>query len=285
MGKRKQDLGDVPMGGTKNADDESDDDVDMINVDFEWFDPQPAVDFHGLKNLLRQLFDNDAQIFDLSALSDLILSQPLLGSTVKTDGNESDPYAFLSVLNLQEHKDKPVVQDLIKYIQTKAASNPSLSALSELVSQTPVPPIGLVLTERVINMPAQVIPPMYNMLLEEIAWAIQDKEPYNFSHYLIISKGYEEIESKLDLEESRPQKKSKKGGDGAQRFFFHPEDEVLQRNALCHGSYEFTHKQDDGHSDSKRAFQELGIITNGSMVLLDASQFEATVKAVGEYLQ
>lgn len=76
----------------------------MVNVDFEWFDPQPAVDFHGLKNLLRQLFDNDAQIFDLSALADLILSQPTLGSTVKTDGNESDPYAFLSVINLQEHK-------------------------------------------------------------------------------------------------------------------------------------------------------------------------------------
>jgi len=76
----------------------------MVNVDFEWFDPQPAVDFHGLKNLLRQLFDNDAQIFDLSALADLILSQPTLGSTVKTDGNESDPYAFLTVLNLQEHK-------------------------------------------------------------------------------------------------------------------------------------------------------------------------------------
>ena len=76
----------------------------MVNVDFEWFDPQPAVDFHGLKNLLRQLFDNDAQLFDMSALADLILSQPTLGSTVKVDGNESDPYAFLSVLNLQEHR-------------------------------------------------------------------------------------------------------------------------------------------------------------------------------------
>ncbi|KAJ5527369.1 hypothetical protein N7513_011528 [Penicillium frequentans] len=284
MGKRKQDLGDVPMGGTKDEE-ASDDDTDMINVDFEWFDPQPAIDFHGLKNLLRQLFDNDAQIFDLSALADLILSQPTLGSTVKTDGNESDPYAFLSVLNLQEHKDKPAVQELIKYITSKAAGNPSLAALSELVSQEPIPPIGLILTERVINMPSQVIPPMYNMLLEEIAWAIQDKEPYNFSHYLIISKGYEEIESKLDLEESRPQKKTKKGGAANQRFFFHPEDEVLQRHALCSGSYEFTHKQDDGHSDSKRAFQELGIITNGSMILLEGSKFEATVKAVQEYLQ
>lgn len=76
----------------------------MVNVDFEWFDPQPAVDFHGLKTLLRQLLDADEQLFDISALADLILSQPLLGSTVKVDGNETDPYAFLSVINLKEHR-------------------------------------------------------------------------------------------------------------------------------------------------------------------------------------
>lgn len=76
----------------------------MLDVEFEWFDPQPNVDFHGLKTLLRQLFDVDNDLFDLSALADLILSQPLLGSTVKTDGNESDPYAFLTVLNLHEHR-------------------------------------------------------------------------------------------------------------------------------------------------------------------------------------
>lgn len=275
----------------------------MINVDFEWFDPQPAVDFHGLKNLLRQLFDNDAQIFDMSALTDLILSQPLLGSTVKVDGNESDPYAFLSVLNLQEHKvnrevclsyqheltighlqDKPVIQDLIKYLKSKAASNPSLAALQELLSQNPIAPVGLILTERLINMPSEVIPPMYNMLLEEIAWAIQDKEPYNFSHYLIVSKNYEEIESKLDLEESRPQKKKKKGAETAQRFFFHPEDEVLERHALCSGAFEYTHKHDEGHSDSKRAFQELGIETNGSLMLFEGTKFESAVKAITEYL-
>ena len=76
----------------------------MLDVEFEWFDPQPSVDFHGLKTLLRQLLDIDAQLFDLSALADLILSQPLLGSTVKVDGNESDPYAFLTVLNLHIHR-------------------------------------------------------------------------------------------------------------------------------------------------------------------------------------
>lgn len=76
----------------------------MLNVEFEWFDPDPEVDFHGIKTLLLQLFDIDAQLFDVSALTDLILGQPLLGSTVKVDGKETDAYAFLSVINLQLHK-------------------------------------------------------------------------------------------------------------------------------------------------------------------------------------
>lgn len=76
----------------------------MVNVEFEWFDPQPDTDFQGLKTLLRQLLDIDAQLFNLSELADLILSQPLLGSTVKVDGKETDPYAFLTVLNLTTHK-------------------------------------------------------------------------------------------------------------------------------------------------------------------------------------
>lgn len=76
----------------------------MVDLDFEWFDPQPEHDFHGLKTLIRQLLDDDAQLFEIGALADLILSQPLLGSTVKVDGNETDPYAFLTVLNLREHR-------------------------------------------------------------------------------------------------------------------------------------------------------------------------------------
>jgi protein BCP1 len=80
--------------------------MDMVNVDFEWFDPQ-EIDFHGLKNLLRQLFDVDAQDFELSAIADMIITQGLLGSTVKIDGKDSDPYAFLTVLNLQAHNVRP----------------------------------------------------------------------------------------------------------------------------------------------------------------------------------
>ncbi|KAI5288018.1 Mss4p nuclear export, partial [Ascosphaera aggregata] len=233
MGKRKQlkDAdGDALMGGSARND-SSDEDLDIVNVDFEWFDPQPAHDFHGLKVLLRQLFDNDAQIFDLSALADLILSQPLLGSTVKTEGNEGDPYAFLTVLNLQEHKGKPVIETLTKYIAQKA-SEARLAPLSSLLSQIPIPPIGLILTERLINIPAEVVPPMYSMLQEEIQWALEENEPYNFTHYLIVSRSYQEVTSKIDQEDARPSKKNKKAlNQKRETYCFHPEDDILKNFA------------------------------------------------------
>ena len=36
-------------------------------------------------------------------LTELVLSQPTVGTTIKTDGIESDPYALLTVLNMHLH--------------------------------------------------------------------------------------------------------------------------------------------------------------------------------------
>lgn len=156
--------------------------------------------------------------------------------------------------------------------------------MNQLLSQPEIPQIGLILTERLINVPAQVVPPMYTMLLEEIAWALEEKEPYNFTHYLIISKTYQEVESKLDQEDDRPQKKKKKAGnEGSETFYFHPEDEVLHKHALCYTGYNYTHET-EGQSDSKRAFQELGIHPQGHMILIEASKFEAAVANLKEFL-
>ncbi|OCK84054.1 hypothetical protein K432DRAFT_389886 [Lepidopterella palustris CBS 459.81] len=293
MVKRKQnrdpeDLEDAPVPKFKDIEDsssDSDDDMDMIDVDFEWFDPQPEVDFHGIKTLLRQLLDVDAQLFNLSALADLILSQPLLGSTVKVDGNESDPYAFLTVLNLHTHRDNQIIKDLTQYLLSKSTISTSLSALPNLLSPTSTAQVGLILTERFINMPAEIVPPMYNMLLEEIAWALEEKEPYEFSHYLILSKTYTEVASRLDEGENPPQKKKKKkDAQQLETFYFHPEDEVLHKHSVGSTNFDYTRQEDEGASDAKRAFQEMGVRPQGHMILIEGGKFEGAVKAISEYL-
>ncbi|KAI1379535.1 p21-C-terminal region-binding protein-domain-containing protein [Hypoxylon crocopeplum] len=260
-------------------DDESsdDDDFDMVNVDFEWFNFDSEIDFHGTKSLLRQLLDVDATLFDISGLADLILSQPTIGSTVKVDGKETDAYAFLTALNLHEHRDKKSLAELTRYISEKAKTNEALAGIPNLLSSGKH--VGLVLSERLINMPSEISPPMYGMLIDEIEAAVEDKEPYEFSHYLILSKTYHEIESTLDVEERR----RKKGRQDAAMFYFHPEDEVLQKYAAAYGSYDFT-KIGEAVADSKRAFQEMGVMPRGFMILIEASKFADAAKAIGEYL-
>jgi protein BCP1 len=129
---------------------------------------------------------------------------------------------------------------------------------------------------------------MYTMLLEEIQWALEEKEPYQFTHYLVWSKIYHEVASALDAEsEERPKKKSKanKSSGTGETFYFHPEDEVLQRHAVAHGTFDYAVKADDGASDARRAFNEAGIKPMGHLILIEAAKFEGAVTAIAEYLK
>lgn len=296
-------LEDVDMGNTAGADSDNDSDSDMeiLNVDFEMFDPQPAIDFHGLRTLLRQLFDIDNTLFDISALSDLILSQPLLGTTVKVDGNESDPYAFLTVINMTEHAEKPVIKTLTKYLLEKSKGNSTVNArLQALLSgkdDGSKGTLGLILTERLINIPTEIVPPMYKMLLEEIEWALEENEPYAFTDYLIISKTYKEVASVVDKEdeETVPPKAKKfksrlrapgvaAGGSSKAKkdevFYFHPEDELIEQQATGTASYKYTKINESG-ADAKRTFSDIGIAPQGHMILISSAEFPATVEKLG----
>lgn len=253
-------------------------DFDVVNVDFEFFNFSPDIDFHGVKTLLRQLFDVDAPLFDLSALTDVILAQSTIGSTVKVDSKEADAYAFLTALNTKEHRESQPVLSVINYLTEKAKTKEALAPVADVLASDK--PVGLILTERLINMPSEIAPPMYTMLIDEIEAAVEDKEPYEFSHYLIVSKTYHEVESTLDEGSERKRKKAK---SETPLMYFHPEVEVFQKHALASGSYEYT-KEDEASADSKRAFQEMGVKPQGYMVLVEASKFESAVKAAAEAL-
>ena len=131
---------------------------------------------------------------------------------------------------------------------------------------------------------------MYKMLLEEISWAVEAKESYDFSHYLIFSKTYVEVSSSLDEETHTSQKAKKKqkmnskSDNTMDTFYFHPEDEIFIRHASMQGSFSYVN-EGEGQSDSKRAFQNLGIKPRGHIMLIEAAHFETAVKAVESFIQ
>ncbi|PQE23921.1 bcp1 protein [Rutstroemia sp. NJR-2017a WRK4] len=286
--KRVRDPEDLPDAPAPDAEenDSGSDGEDILNVDFEWFNFKD-IDFHGVKSLIRQLFDVDAQLLDVSALADTIVKEGTIGSTVKVDGEETDAYAFLSVLNVSREEGAGAgVKGLREYLCGMAKEGGEIRGVLEGKGKGDT---GVVLAERLINVPAEVAPPMYGMLVDEIEAAVEDGEPYEFSHYLVVSKGYREVESRLDREEQGPRNKKSKGkgkGDGSsgELFYFHPEDEVLKRFACAYEEFEYKKDEGEGMADSKRAFQEMGIRAVGELILIEGSKWEECVKAMGEYL-
>ncbi|KAK4671267.1 Mss4p nuclear export [Podospora pseudoanserina] len=263
---------------------DSDDDMDIVNVDFELFNYDPTIDFHGVRTLLRQLLDADASLFDLSSLSDLIVEQNTVGSTCKVDDKANDAYAFLTVLNIQEHSPtKPVVRQLAEYLAdraTKSQDETLAKVVPEVLLGEGKQQVGLVLAERLLNMPAEVIPPMWSCMIDEIEAAVEDKEPYEFTHYLVLSRTYLEVESTLNQTE-RKSKRSKATGE---LQYFHPEDEEMRKFATAAGSFEYTKEGQAAVADSKRAFQEMGIKPVGFMMLIEAEKFPKAVQGITEYV-
>ncbi|KAJ8103106.1 p21-C-terminal region-binding protein-domain-containing protein [Lipomyces tetrasporus] len=278
MSKRKE-LSKTKAGaeiGSESEDSKSDNE-EIVNVDFDYFDLRPDVDFHAIRNLLRQTFDSDNTIFDLSGLADLILSQSTLGSTVKTDGVESDPFAFLTVVNANVHRENPAIRQITNYILSKTKANEAFNKkLNELLADDAKSNTGIIFSERLINMPTEVAPPMYRMLYDEIQRAINTAEQYQFDYYIIISKSFTEIASRIDEEDERPKKKKKnREANRSETFYFHAEDEIIQRKSEHHMTYKFSNEAQV--ADSRRTFQDYGISPQGQLLLISSNNFKEII--------
>lgn len=148
----------------------------------------------------------DAEGLSTHALADLVLSQPDVGTTIKTDGEESDPYAFLSVLNIGVHsvsicclffffkfllssklcfQANVSIKSLVEYILAKSKADHAFHESLSTALHDPASQVGLVLCERLINMPVPVIPPMYRMLVDEIKDAVEEvRRRFLYSYYM-----------------------------------------------------------------------------------------------------
>ncbi|OBZ78572.1 Protein bcp1 [Grifola frondosa] len=279
MAKRKQNA------ECSGSDDDGDETRSLVDVDFEFFDPNPDIDYLALKRLLTQLFQADAQLLHLEDLADLILSQPLVGTTVKCDGRESDPYAFLTVLNLHVHQNHPSIKALIAYALEKSSPDTSLhTTLQGLLGPhglTSENHVGFIFSERLINMPVQIVPHMYRMLTDEIQWALDDKEPYNFSHFLVISRVYKlSAEEAAELQAATPRTKRQKqvlvsASSGGGVFPFHPEDDCIRKFASHAIDYTFSHAQ-------PREEEAFGLDTGGRMMLIPAARLRELAAALAD---
>ncbi|VFQ72051.1 unnamed protein product [Cuscuta campestris] len=190
-------LNQTPGGGKNNLHSDSSDEEEFegttVQADFEFFDPKPD-DFHGVKLLLQTYLD-DKQ-WDLSGFVDLILGQPSVGTVVKiADDEDEGIYSVISALNLGRYKESKCIAEL-KNVLLKACQDPNVHAKLSSLLEEQSKDAGLLVSQRVANLPPQLLPPLYGALFDEISWATEDepteelRKSFCFKSYLVVTKIY-----------------------------------------------------------------------------------------------
>ncbi|CAE6491157.1 unnamed protein product [Rhizoctonia solani] len=253
---------------------------ELVDVDFEFFGPT-QIDYLALKRLLNQLFSADAGEFKVEKLAELILEQPGIGSTVKTDGIDSDPYAILTVLNMNVHKasqlqtSDPIEGYLLEKVPKASPAGIILgNILSPHALSAPSGHTGLVISERLINMPPQIMPPMYRMLWDELENAANQNEPYRFDNYVLVSRCFRFDDNEESATgASQPIKKQKRKG-GILRSY-HAEDEHIETVVSAKAEYEYTNR-------IEREEHSFGVDVAGRVMIFPQSKLATLASLIDE---
>lgn len=141
-------------------------------------------------------------------------------------------------LNAALLQDNPSIKAITEYVLSKSAGHPSLhNTLQTILDHDAPSHLGFIFSERLVNMPVEVIPHMYRMLSDEIQWACEDGEPYHFGHLLVLSRTYTLPNEEAEATSTSPQQQKRRKGasntSAAARVFpFHHEDTCIQE--VCH---------------------------------------------------
>ncbi|WFD43239.1 Mss4p nuclear export [Malassezia psittaci] len=248
------------------VDQESDDEIDLINVEFDFRAPAD-IDFQAIIRLFQQLFYTNAPQLNLSTVADHVvqLSQNHgIGTVVKVDDVEQihDPYAVASALPIGEPGTSPAADLLRTYLTKHLTKSASGKPMLDLIQNANAKrPILWFLHERMVNLPAQLFPPLLTMLYEEYEEGRHEVSPTapEPSHLLIFSRAFsmDATEEETGLAGARKRRAASQAQGDAQSMrgkaaaaktssklkdglgSFHPEDQLLAEFATHQFHFRF----------------------------------------------
>nr|XP_019597749.1 PREDICTED: BRCA2 and CDKN1A-interacting protein [Rhinolophus sinicus] len=227
-------------GEDSDEDEDEDDEVvdEEVNVEFEAYSISHN-DYDGIKKLLQQLFLKAP--VNTAELTDLLIQQNHIGSVIKQtevsedsddDVDEDEIFGFISLLNLTERKGTQCaeqIKELILSFCEKNCEQRVVEQLDKLLRDTSRP-VGFLLSERFINVPAQIALPLHQQLQKELAEAHKTNKPCGKCYfYLLISKTFVEAGKNNSKRKWSNQKKDELMFANAEEEFFY-EKAVLKFN-------------------------------------------------------
>ncbi|CAL8282485.1 unnamed protein product [Merluccius merluccius] len=297
--KRAVDLGTNPEESDNSSDESLDDDDDgsagdsdasdeeineEVIVDFEAH-AISHTDFNGIKKLLQQLFLK-AHV-NTSDLTDIIIQQNHVGSVVRqaevpedSDGedNPDEVFGFISMLNLTERKGVQCVEEVKELIMDQCEKNSSSSFTEqlELILNDTSKSVGLLLSERFINVPPQIALPLHRQLQEEMAEAQRTNKPSGKCHYcLMISKTCKEVPKTIPARGGAVPKE--------ELLFVNAEEEFFYEQATVKFNYSVQEEADSCLS-GRWSFDDVPMKPLRTVMLIPADSIPTIMEKLKEYL-
>ncbi|GAB5367406.1 hypothetical protein AAMO2058_001227300 [Amorphochlora amoebiformis] len=235
--------------------------ADIINVEFEFFDPSEK-DYHGLHTILRKWLGNDAQMSDdwnnaLRNLADILSNQASVGTLIKCDtAEDTPPLAFISAISLYTHRKSSIMKFIRSYLTKRAPSNAKKNFQKVWKSGVSgKKPIGLLIHERLINVPPALVPVLHAELTKDLDWAQKNeitqelRSSFKFNELVYITRAYypEDDADKSAPKATKSGKKKKSAKEekiSSNRQWFRFEDEILEDISSLSFSFPLTPKTD-----------------------------------------
>jgi len=202
-GEEEEDTSEDEFPGEEDSETESEtelDDDEKVQMELEAQTPVEN-DFHGIKQLLTRLFL--MLHVDASELSDMIIAQTNIGSTIKVapddydeeedkeaEADDDNVYGITTIISMKQHSDRSCIQELKKGVLSKCKSN-APDKLSDLQKILDTKNVGFLINERFINIPPQFAVPMHKSLRNEVEEDIATQDnasSLKFDYLLMISK-------------------------------------------------------------------------------------------------
>lgn len=309
MGKRRKKSKTIEQVEEESEDLESEEVADTsvqdLQIEFDFCEPDES-DYHGVGELLKRGSLDFVTALNYAELVDTIVNQGNIGTLIKADkeGDDEAVCACLTVLNLQQFKQlswpKEIVKALLTRSKAHAPSDVHQKFEAFISTWEDRNDIGLLLNERFVNLPLDLIPPLHKGLPEDIEWSRTTPECpederlfYNFKFYVGVARQLEELPPTANggeasasnslpgstdgLGQRKRKRKQKEAASSSNNgkwtpVFVNPEDEAYVRRALYSFTFSMPRRsREDGSTEVKQGGKEHRVV-----YVITRSAFEKT---------
>jgi len=167
-------------------------DDEIENVEFNFSNILES-DYHSLNSLLQPNFQFEK--INVGNLSDFLISQHEdVGTTIRAGDLVFGVFSYVSLThNLKKKEHSPFFDDFLNFLKLKlnSADEKNKSKIMEILQKNFN--LGLIISERVVNLPEETVPPALGLATKEINECREVEENsydkrFDFDYLILISK-------------------------------------------------------------------------------------------------